>query len=239
MEAWATTVGEMSSTPGNRWRSRSRRSLQEDSKASEMLPAIVEIFRKRGPQSFALGAIAEELGTSSRMLIYHFGSRDELLGRVIKLVRQDTISYLEDPPPNGIDEAIEKWWSYYVYEGHLSDMQLFFHISARRAEEPSRYVDFASTAVDGWVHFFARAIEKEGKSEEFSRTLGRVIIGSMRGIIVDYLISKDIESGERSLSALRELIELVMLHKSALKIPSPPRGPLGVSADAALGGAEH
>jgi len=158
------------------------------------------------------------------MLIYHFGSRDELLGRVMKLVRRDTISFLEDPPPRGIDEAIEKWWSYYVHQGHLSDMQLFFHISVRRSEEPSRFTDFASTAVDGWVQYFAHAIETEGKSAEFSRTLGRLVIASMRGIIVDYLITNDIESGERSLATFRQFIELIMQHKPDLKNSSPATG---------------
>jgi AcrR family transcriptional regulator len=215
-------LADMTSTAGPKKLSRSPRSLHDDSKASEMLPAILEIFRKRGPESFALGAIAEELGTSSRMLIYHFGSRDELLGRVMKLLRRDTIDSLDNPPPRGIDEAIQKWWSYYIYTGHLSDMQLFFHIAARRSEEPSRFTDFASTAVDGWVQFFARAIENEGKSPEFARTLGRLVIASMRGIVVDYLITNDIESCQRSLAAFRECIGLIMQQKADFKEPSLP-----------------
>jgi AcrR family transcriptional regulator len=190
--------------------SRSPRSLNDDSKASEMLPAIVEVFRKRGPESFALGAIAEELGTSSRMLIYHFGSRDELLGRVMKLVRQDTIESLEHPPPRGIDEAIERFWSYYIYLGHLSDMQLFFHMAVRRSEEPTRFSDFASTAVGGWVHYFASAIERDGQSIEFGRTLGRLVIASLRGIIVDYLITSDLDSAEQSLDVLRQIVKPMM-----------------------------
>jgi hypothetical protein len=72
------------------------------------------------------------------------------------------------------------------------------------------------------VQFFARAIELEGKSAEFSRTLGRLIIASMRGIIVDYLITNDIDIGEHSLAAFREFIELIMRHKSDLKSCSPP-----------------
>ncbi len=145
-----------------------------------MLPVIAEMLRERGPQGFVLGTIAEELGTSSRMLIYHFGSRDELLGRVMKLIRRDTIAFLEHPPPSTIDDAIQKFWAYYVHMGHISDMQLFFHIASRRFEEPNRFGDFASTAVDGWVQFFAGAIEAEGKSPEFARTLGRLTIASLR-----------------------------------------------------------
>ncbi len=175
-----------------------------------MLPEIVEIFRKRGPESFTLGTIAEELGTSSRMLIYHFGGRDELLGRVMKLVRKDTIDYLEDPPPRGAEEAMRKFWSYYVDMGHITDMQLFFHIAVRRVEEPQRFTDFASTAVDGWTEFFAHAIEREGKSLAYGRALGRLMIDVLRGILVDYLITDDVAGAERSLDVFCGYIRLLM-----------------------------
>lgn len=212
----ADTLADVIPTTAARTHDRSPRSLHADSKASEMLPAITEILRERGPQGFALGIIAEELGTSSRMLIYHFGSRDELLGRVMKLIRRDTIAFLEDPPPNGIEEAIQKFWSYYVHMGHISDMQLFFHIASRRFEEPARFDDFASTAVDGWVQFFAQAIEGEGKDSEFARVLGRLVIASLRGIVVDYLITGDEENAERSLAAFISLIQLTMRGGEAL-----------------------
>jgi hypothetical protein len=95
-------------------------------------------------------------------------------------------------------------------------MQLFFHMAVRRSEEPARFSDFASTAVDGWVHHFATAIEREGKSLEFSRTLGRLVIASLRGIIVDYLITDDLESAEKSLALFREFVQLTMQHRSDL-----------------------
>jgi AcrR family transcriptional regulator len=200
--------------------SRSPRSLGSDSKASEMLPAIVEFFRARGPEGFSLAAIAEELGTSSRMLIYHFGGRDELLSRVMKLVRRDTILYLEDPPPDDVDEAIRRFWSYYIHMGHLSDMQLFFHIASRRAEEPERYDDFASTAVEGWTQYFANAIEKDGKNSAAATKLGRLVIAALRGIVVDYLVTRDVADAERSLSLFCESIRLLMENDALLEEPA-------------------
>ncbi|WP_196073314.1 TetR/AcrR family transcriptional regulator [Nakamurella alba] len=185
---------------------RSPRSLEADSKASEMLPAITQILRDRGPEGFALGAIAADLGTSSRMLIYHFGSRDELLGRVMKLLRNDTIALLGAPPPIGLDEAIGRFWNYYVHAGHISDMQLFFHMASRRFEEPDRFDDFASTAVDGWVHFFTVAAEADGMEESAARTVSRLTLATLRGIIVDYLITGDLANGERSLDAYRAMV---------------------------------
>ncbi|MCU1659762.1 MAG: TetR/AcrR family transcriptional regulator [Pseudonocardiales bacterium] len=179
-------------------------SLHADSKASEMLPAIVSILRERGPQGFFLGTIAEEMGTSSRMLIYHFGSRDELLGRAMRVVREETIQYLNDPPPSTLLEAVDKWWDYYMV--NLSDMQLFFHLASRRFEEPGRFTEFASNAVDSWVEYFASSIEAEGRSPEFARVLGRLTIAAMRGLTVDFLITGDKDHVDSSLDAFRSLL---------------------------------
>jgi AcrR family transcriptional regulator len=198
----------MSTDEGTRPKGRSPSSLNADSKASETLPAIVAILRERGPEGFLLGTIAEELGISSRMLIYHYGSRDELLGRAMKVVREETINNLENPPPSSLIEAVDKWWGYYVV--NLSDMQLFFHLASRRFEEPSRFADFASSAVEGWVEFFAMSIEAEGKSAEFARVLGRLTIATLRGLMVDFLITGDREHAELSLGAFRSLLEMRM-----------------------------
>ena len=187
---------------------RSPRSFEKDSKAAEMLPSIAQLFRERGAESFSLAEIAGELGTSSRMLIYHFGSRDELLGRVLNIVRRETIAILSDPPPDQVGEAIQRWWDYYSAREHLADMQLFFHLASRSFEEPESFTDFTSTAVVGWADFFARAIEGEGVEAEAADSLARLAIAAMRGIMVDYLITADLESAERSVEAFRELMML-------------------------------
>ncbi len=186
---------------------RSPRSFEKDSKAEEMLPSIARIFRERGAESFSLAEIATELGTSSRMLIYHFGSRDELMGRVLNIVRRETIATLETPtPPEAIDEAIQRWWDYYSAQEHLADMQLFFHLASRCFEEPENFADFASTAVVGWAGFFSRAIEQTGVEVDYADSLARLAIAAMRGIIVDYLITQDLASAEHSVAAFRELM---------------------------------
>lgn len=173
-------------------------------KAEQMLPAIVAILRERGPEGFILSSIAEDLGTSSRMLIYHFGSRDELLGKVMKVVREETIEYLVQTRPTSLIEAINRWWEYYM--NHLSDMQLFFHLASRRFEEPTQFEEFASTAVERWIRYFADSVEAEGKSPTTAVVLGRLTIAALRGLVVDYLITEDREWAEKSLEAYRELV---------------------------------
>ena len=173
-------------------------------RAVEMLPAIVDVLRRRGPAGFQLGTIAEDLGTSSRMLIYHFGSRDDLLSHVMRVVRRDTVTELSSPAPGTLIEAIDRWWVYYMK--HLSDIQLFFHLASRRFEEPGRFDEFASTAIDSWRDYFAGAIVAEGHGYHYAQVLGRLVIGTLRGITADYLITGDRERVEEALDEFRSLL---------------------------------
>lgn len=173
-------------------------------RAAEMLPEIVEVLRRRGPAGFQLGTIADDLGTSSRMLIYHFGSRDDLLSHVMRILRRDTVRELSSPPPTSVLEAIDRWWAYYME--HTSDIQLFFHLASRRFEEPGRFDEFASTAIDIWRDYFASALEAQGMDAAHAEVLGRLIIGTLRGITADYLITGDREHVEESLADFRELL---------------------------------
>ncbi|MCR2810638.1 MULTISPECIES: TetR/AcrR family transcriptional regulator [unclassified Microbacterium] len=173
-------------------------------RAARMLPAIAEILRAKGPDGFLLNTIAEELGTSSRMLVYHFGSRDELLGRVMSLVREQTIQELTTPPPASLEEAIDRWWAYYME--HLTDLQLFFHLASRRFEAPEQFEEFAASAIENWSLYFSDSIEAEGGDPERSAGLARMILAALRGLMVDYLISGEKEQVERALGDLRALL---------------------------------
>ena len=52
---------------------------RESPRATALLDGAVAYLSREGIEDFSLANLASALGTSSRMLIYHFGSRDELL----------------------------------------------------------------------------------------------------------------------------------------------------------------
>lgn len=49
-----------------------------------LLAAAVDIVVQRGLADLSLRALADEIGTSHRMLIYHFGSKEGLVAEVVK-----------------------------------------------------------------------------------------------------------------------------------------------------------
>ena len=75
-----------------------------------LLADAVEHFAKNGIGDASLRNIATSIGTSHRMLIYHFGSREGLLAEVVRTVehqQRDLLATLSDLP---IEEQSELFW---------------------------------------------------------------------------------------------------------------------------------
>ena len=173
-------------------------------KSDELLGQIIDIVRRTGLEGFSLDMLAAELGTSARMLVYYFGSKDELLARIVQALREDHIAAMESAPPGSITEAIDRWWNH--YRANLYDMQFFFHLTSRSFEEPAKFTAFQNTAVEMWLPYFYRSQQGEERPDEEKRARARLVLATVRGLTVDLLITRDPEHVEHSLAAFKDLL---------------------------------
>ena len=175
-----------------------------NAKAEEQLGRIIEIVRRQGLAGFSLDNLAPQLGTSSRMLVYYYGSKDELLGRIVYTLREDIVTQLESEPVGTITEAIDRWWNHYL--ANPSDMQFFFHLTSRSFEEPEKFQEFSSTAVELWESYFHRSL-RDHVSDSEAKALSRLVLATVRGLQGDLLISADKSHVERSLKMFKALLQ--------------------------------
>ncbi len=175
-----------------------------NAKAEEQLGRIIEIVRRQGLAGFSLDNLAPQLGTSSRMLVYYYGSKDELLGRIVYALREDIVAQLESEPVGTITEAIDRWWNHYV--ANPTDMQFFFHLTSRSFEEPEKFQEFSSTAVELWESYFHRSL-RDHVSDAEARALSRLVLATVRGLQGDLLISADKSHVEQSLKMFKALLQ--------------------------------
>jgi AcrR family transcriptional regulator len=176
-------------------------------KAEELLGRIIEIVRSQGLAGFSLDNLAPQLGTSSRMLVYYFGSKDELLGRIVHELRDEHVATMANSEGDTIIEAIDKWWAH--YRANLTDMQFFFHLATRSFEEPDKFKEFSSTAVDLWAAYFYRCVRPQVRTDAEARAIARLSLATVRGLTVDLLITQDVEHVEQSLKAFKTLLRKV------------------------------
>src|SRR3954468_22834996 len=99
-----------------------------------LLAGAMEHVAQHGVGDLTLRGLAAALGTSHRMLIYHFGSREGLLIEVIRTVEAEQRAALAEllrDPESSPEETMRRMWRRVADEALWPNERLFFEIYAQ------------------------------------------------------------------------------------------------------------
>ena len=186
---------------------------QEDATAAgpraRLVDAAIEHFGREGIGDTSLRGIASALGTSHRMLIYHFGSREGLLAEVTREVeaRQRslmTATYDVDLPPL---EAAARYWEATV-EATLRYGPLFFELAAHAMQGKEHASTLREELIGAWLPSVTELCRAIGIPESQAGTHARLALGAARGLLLDLLVSGQRDEVARSADLLNRLLLL-------------------------------
>ena len=155
-----------------------------------LLAAAVEQAMRGGIADLSLRELAAAIGTSHRMLLYHFGSREGLLTAVARAVEEGQRAVVSEW---GITRAnARRLWQ------HFSDPQLwpaerlFFELYAHALLARPGTEGFLDNAIEPWITALTPAIAKEaGLDDQAARAEARLAVAVTRGLLLDVLATGD------------------------------------------------
>jgi len=173
-----------------------------------LLAGAITHFAEHGVGDTSLRALAEAIGTSHRMLIYHFGSRDGLLAAVVDTVEQgarDTLARMvaeaaADPDPT---EAGLRFW-HLVTEDALVYGPLFFELSSHAMLDLPHTAGLRERLVTTWLDALEAMWTARGLASRDARLQGRLDLAVARGLLHDLLLSGEREQVD---AAMRQYAE--------------------------------
>ena len=174
---------------------------------ARLLEAAIDHFGRNGIGDTSLRGIAEALGTSHRMLIYHFGSREGLLAEVTRAVeaRQRslmTATYDADLPPL---EAAAKYWEETV-EATLRYGPLFFELASHAMQGRAHAASLREELIAAWLPQVTELCRAIGIPAGQAQTHARLALGAARGLLLDLLVSGDRDEVARAADLLNRLL---------------------------------
>jgi len=174
-----------------------------------LLDAAIDHFGRHGIGDTSLRGIAEAVGTSHRMLIYHFGSREGLLAEVTREVeaRQRALmnaTYDADLPPL---EAGARYWEETV-EATLRYGPLFFELAAHAMQGKEHAATLRAELIAAWLPSVTELCRAIGLPEEQAGTHARLALGAARGLLLDLLVTGEREEVGRAADLLNRLLLL-------------------------------
>jgi AcrR family transcriptional regulator len=154
-----------------------------------LLAAAVRHALDAGIADLSLRQIAAAIGTSHRMLIYHFGSREGLLVAVTQAVEaQQRATLLE----SGIaPEDARRSWERLSDPALWPQERLFFELYAYALLGRPGTEGFLDGIVESWVAPVADALVKAGADERTARADARLGVAVVRGLLLDLLATGD------------------------------------------------
>jgi AcrR family transcriptional regulator len=166
----------------------------EDPK-QKLLEAVLAELDRHGLGDRSLRDIAEAVGTSHRMLIHHFGSRDGLFVAIVESVEareRDRAVALHPSRTEGTrSDAIRDAWRHFALPAQAGRERLFFECYARALQGEEPFARLVPGAVDSWVDAIASLEMELGAPRRQARAQARLYVALIRGLLLDVLATND------------------------------------------------
>jgi AcrR family transcriptional regulator len=163
---------------------------------SALLERVAAYVLKHGLAELSLRPLALAVGSSPRMLLYHFGSKEGMVTAVLRAIRERQLALFdhlrrgEVTTPAAICKAA---WSYMSDPKVGPMLKLFFETYALALRKPDAFPGFLESAVEDWLRFLADPICTGGASPQRARAIATVILAMYRGFMLDYAATGDAE----------------------------------------------
>jgi AcrR family transcriptional regulator len=163
---------------------------EPESARDRLLAAAVAIARQSGIADLSLRELAAAIGTSHRMLLYHFGSREGLLAAVTVAVEEAERAILRDAGAISADDA-RRFWARYSDPALWPQERLFFELYAHALRGRPGTEGFLEHVVTGWLEPLTAAIAADGTDPLIAPAAARLSMAVTRGLLLDLLATGD------------------------------------------------
>jgi AcrR family transcriptional regulator len=185
----------------------------DDDRRRALLDSLIETVAARGIGDRSLRDLAAAVGTSHRMLIHHFGSKEGLWVEVIRAVEEQQRAALPEivPDPSADPaEAMRAWWRHISDPSLWPNERLFFEIYGQALQGRPGTTELLDGIVDSWLGPATEINMAQGMDRATAEAVGRLGTAVTRGLLLDLLATGDREGVDQAVEAWIALNEAAL-----------------------------
>lgn len=189
----------------------------------QLLARVVEHLADHGVAGLSLRELAGDLGTSHRMLVYHFGSKAGLLAEVVRHVEAaqrapfealaaavaagadgaDGADQVEgaDQADQVVEQVAERmWamWAHWLEPSMQRQERLFFEMVGMALQGDPTMQPLLDDLVTPWLEPIATLRMRQGIGRDDALAEARLALAVTRGLLLDVLATGDREAATRA-----------------------------------------
>jgi AcrR family transcriptional regulator len=175
-----------------------------------LLDAAIEYVAANGMSDVSLRTLAAALGTSHRMLIFHFGSKEALWVEIIRAVEQrqrDLLAQVLPDPSQPVGDAMRGWWKHISDPSLWPNERLFFEIYGQALQGRPHTTEVLDGIVDDWLDPITEINVSLGLPRAAARAHARLGVAVTRGLLLDLLATSDRAGVDGAMDAFIDVYE--------------------------------
>ena len=156
---------------------------------------------ENGVVELSLRPLARAVGSSPRVLLYYFGSKEEMVVKALARLRERqraTWSQMKAATYAKPSDACRAIWQQMSSPDSEPLFRFFYETYGLALRHPGRYADFLRSAIEDWLEYLSGPRRREGHAQLEARAFATVVIAGFRGFMLDYCASRDRERVDRA-----------------------------------------
>jgi len=184
--------------------------MSDDSaRRAELLAKLVDYSRRHGLADMSLRPLAAAVGSSPRVLLYFFQSKDQLVREVVAHSRRDQVELVRaELAGHGEGEpVVARLWQWLTDPGNAHVERLFFESYALSLrDEPGAWEGYGADSVHEWLPQLRPVAQRllPGVDPQTGATL---LLAMLRGLLLDRLATGDSARTSKTMEVFTRLLE--------------------------------
>jgi AcrR family transcriptional regulator len=174
-----------------------------------LLEGAIDYVAANGITDLSLRRLATALGTSHRMLIHHFGSKEGLWVAIVREVEHRQRAILAEMVPAVADQPVEQamraWWRHISDPSLWPNERLFYELYGQAIQGRPHTVEMLDGIIEDWLEPAVAINLALGLSAEAARAHARLGIAVTRGLLLDLVATRDVDGVNRAMEAFIEI----------------------------------
>lgn len=168
---------------------------------ADLLGKVAAYVLARGLTDLSLRPLASAVSVSPRLLLYHFGSKENLITEVLTQIFQQQ-AHLFTPPQHAATpaERLDTLWAQLTSPTMKPFLRSLFEVELRAMDGDQHYAQFATEALQGWLAIAAAHLT------DAPTPISRVLLGGLTGLLVIRYSTGDENGTDEGYAALKKLL---------------------------------
>jgi AcrR family transcriptional regulator len=172
----------------------------------ELAEAATDYALEHGLIGLSLRPLAGALGTSDRMLLYHFRDKDDLVATILRTTSARSVrSLLELPRARDLRTAVLDLWRAETTGPQERCQRLYVEAAALGLFGREPYVTEVREANAGWSAVVTEHFVRAGLAETAARRVSKLVDAAFMGLMLD----EPLDSSAEQKRAVRDLADAV------------------------------